>query len=687
MSAGGMGEARAAGARGDAAPTIARRATGALPKTAAMVRFAKLLLALATVAFALLTAPTGWAGAQDLSDDGGAEWRVEQPPPPAPAPGVEPSDTPIGLGKIGDVEFWEPNRGALITAGNGTTIKPGVWFYNGAGWRELATVCGAGDGTIAWAGPDEFWTISDGRPGQAVASPSERPPLEDNTLCHFAPGPSGKLEVVGSYAAPAFLSTSYQAMHTAACLAPSDCWFAGAPLPEPQIGTFQLHWNGHALEAEPYLPEGHAAWSMRQFEGSLYEGVRLLSGDAVTKVSRHPPPLHTINGEGAPQLFEALQEVPLYGSGEFFTALDYLHLSADESSLWGAAGPELELPEHSQPAGVTVVRYSKLKCERGASACTDEESPSWSQVLGPETAPTGLERFSTTVENPRGELERVGDVVDSIAADPHTNSAWIALDTMADARQTEPGLDVPALIARLSANGTVSDVEELPASSEPYGPKGAGQVLACPATHDCWLATTHGWLLHLSTPLEHEEEHEEHGHANAHLLTDPVFSSQEPIVVRPADQGLPQVPPDAPPVDDSGLEESLAPIESPGAAAVEENRFAEVAVPLLSHVHTRLVHGTTLELSFHLAVRAQVRLLAKHRRSVVASTPMRTLKEGNRSLLLRLNVHQWPTKLEFQTHALAPLPTRSTREAGTDVASTPLVFLNALGPLGLGSAR
>ena len=42
---------------------------------------------------------------------------------------------------------------------------------------------------------------------------------------------------------------------------------------------------------------------------------------------------------------------------------------------------------------------------------------------------------------------------------------------------------------------------------------------------------------------------------------------------------------------------------------------------------------------------------------------MRTLAAGNRKLLLRLNRSEWPTKLSLQTHALAPLPTTTVKEA------------------------
>jgi len=60
-----------------------------------------------------------------------ATWRLEQPPPPPPPPGVSESSLPIPLGEIGDIEFWAPNRGLLITRGNEPTIPAGVWAYNG----------------------------------------------------------------------------------------------------------------------------------------------------------------------------------------------------------------------------------------------------------------------------------------------------------------------------------------------------------------------------------------------------------------------------------------------------------------------------------------------------------------------------------------------------------------------------
>ena len=581
------------------------------------------------------------AGAEGLADVGGAEWRIEQPEPPAPPPGVEGSKIPIGLGRIGDIEFFSPDRGALITAGNGSTIPPGVWLYNGERWRELSSVCGATDGRIAWAGADEFWTISDGRPGQALAN-GERPPLQDNTLCHFAPppgDPGGPLEVLASYASPAFETTSYGAMHAAACLSPSDCWFAGDALPNPEIGAFQLHWNGSSLEPEPYLPEGHAVMDMRQFEGHLYSSVRLLESDRVVTVLRHPPPLHLLDEEGGTSAWEGISELPLYEEGEFFAALDFLHLSSAGDALWAAAGPALTNPEGSKQAGVTVIRRP-------------EGAVSWTQLLGPQTAPSGATRFPE-------------EVVDAIAAEPGGEAAWVALDTKVDAGSQVPDPDARAQIVRISADGTISDQLTLPSSEEPFGPKGAAEELTCPGPHDCWLTTTAGWLAHLADADERQLPRD----------GDPVFSSEEPIVFRPLDLGVPQLPPDAPPVDDSGLQET-PPQSAEAAKPVAVNPFATVSVPLLSGIHSRLLHRTTLELRFHLSVKARVRLIAKRRRSVVASTPNRTFDAGNRSLRLRLNVDRWPTKLALQTHALQPLKTTSTREAGpsSNEVSTSLAF-------------
>jgi hypothetical protein len=625
----------------------------------------RILLTIVLVAAGLgSVVPFAHAGA--LPDDGGAEWRLEQPESPEPPVGIERAKWPVGLGHIGDIEFWAPNRGALITAGNGSTVSAGVWLYNGQSWRELATVCGATDGRIAWAGPDEFWTVSDGRPGQAPDSQGNLPPLADDTLCRFAVGSSGRFEVADSYATLGFQSTSYRAMHAAACISSNDCWFAGEPLEEPAIGTFQLHWNGHSLLAQPYLPEGHAVSGMSAFEGSLYEGLRLDEADRNLKRSLELPALRRINPEGTSPTFESILGLPLYGPRESPYGLDSLRLGADADALWGAAGPSPDAPEsaHLESAGVTVVRYSKIQYIRGLGEYIEEGSPSWTQVIGPESEPKGKELFPED------------EVVESMAGEPQSNSAWMALDTESDQRSPSP--TTFASVARVSADGTVSDRLQLPAEGELLGPKGGARHVICPKLGDCWLTTSQGWLFHLSSP---GEAHEGTG--------DPAFTdepAEAPISFRPADEGVPQTAPDAPPEDTSGLGESGPPSESfSQLTQVAVNPFASVAVPLLSHMHSRLLHGTTLQLSFHLAVKARVRLLAKRRNAVVASTPTRTLSAGNRVLQVRLNARRWPTKLDLQTHALAPLPTVTTRESNTTTVSTSLAFPDTreLDPSGL----
>jgi hypothetical protein len=613
-------------------------------------RASRLLNALAFTVLAAVALGAGplsaSAGAEGLKDDGEAKWELAQPQPPAPPPGVpgctpEPERgvlcTPVGLGKIGDIEFWAPNRGLLITAGNGSTIPPGLWAYNGRSWHELSSVCGATDGRIAWAGPDEFWTISDGRPGQAPDSQGNPAPLEGNTLCHFAGG-----RVVASYAKPAFNANSYQAMHAAGCISSQDCWFAGDPLPGGQVGSFHLHWSLGELTEEPYTPEGHAVEDIRLYRGQLYESVRLSPGDLVSEASPGPPVLHVINPAGVRPTFQRLLGLPLYGREEFAEALDFLRLSAGEGATWGAAGPQRETPPGSEPGQVTVVRGSA----RG-----------WQQVLGPTTEPSG-------------EAVLPNDVVNAIAGEPGgegtSERAWMALDTTQDAAQPSP--TAPAIVASIAADGTVSseDEQQLPSGREGIGRKGAAAKIACPAPHDCWLATTQGWLFHLTN-----------GREGLPVDTDPAFAGL--ITERPADEGLPQVPPDAPPPDTSGL--LGEPPASLGPLTETPKPVERVAVPLLSNIHTRVVHGSTLELRFHLAVRARIRLLAERHRAVVASTPTRTLTAGNRKLLLRLNTHRWPTKLELKTHPLAPLPTVAPSAGATETVSTRLVVLPKLSGL------
>jgi hypothetical protein len=640
---------------------------------------------------ALLTALALVGGPLALPAAAAPEWRLEQPEPPAAAPGVPGSEicqgpegtdchrTLVGLGRIGDIEFLKPNLGLLITSGNGGTVPAGIWVYNGAGWHELAKVCGASDGRIAWADEDEFWTVSDGRPGQAANSNGVLPPLEDNTLCHFAFNEATKkLEVVGSYAAPPFQANSYVAMQAAACLSPTDCWFGGGPLPsETEVGAFHLHWNGDAVEAEPNI---HAVntQDMQVFEEKLWESIELpaegASGFAKSPIEiLHPPVLQEITTLGGAHTFEPLhptsspnapnepQLLPQYAfqtsgsprGASFPQALSFLRLSATEGSLWAAAGPVKTPPAGSAPGALTVLR---------------DTGGVWTQVLGP--AETGEEEASESIAVDPPELE--GEAVSSIAAEPDSANAWLALDTNEDLANPEPTL--PATLARVGAEGSISE-EQVPSEMQidegVVGAKGAASKIVCPAQNDCWLATTQGWLFHLSEAADR----------TLPLDAEPAWNG-ELISARPRDQGLPQEPSDSQ-VSEESQEEAKAP-PTPLLKQTTPSPFAMVTVPLLSDVHSRLVHGSTLELSFHLAVKARVRLLAKRHAKIIASTATRTLEAGRRSLRLRLDPRRWPTKLDLQTHALAPLPEVSSLSSGVETISTSLAFPKALGIAGWG---
>jgi hypothetical protein len=597
-----------------------------------------------------------------------ATWSgLEQPIPAG-------SGFPIGLGNVGDIEFWAPDRGMLITEGHPPTIPAGLWSYNGQEWHEYATECGASEkpnapnsgGRIAWSGPSEFWTVSDGRKGQgnenAGTNKEREPPLEDNTLCHFAGG-----QIVGSYAHLAFEADSYQPMHAAACSGASDCWFGGDPLAEPQIGGFQLHWNGSSLEEEPYAGEGHAIGEMASFEGRLYESVQLANSDRTTSEASEPPVVR--HSEAGKPFQPEASPIPLYATNEPPQALGYLHFSGAGGGLWGAAGADATYVHTPTPGEVTVVRRV-----RGI----------WSQVFGPgeaatETPGNPMPRLFPEDEAEEHELlggEAKRAEVHAVAGEPGTNDAWLALAPPEESTAQAP---VRAVLVRVSAEGSVLGVTTLPSSAEEeagIGPKGAASRLTCPAASDCWLVTTQGWLFHLAPEGERQ------------LPRDPLegeyFSGL--ITFRPADQGLPQVAPDAPPADTSGIGEEAPNYGGTYAEVAIPPTKAKVRVALLSRVRSHLVHGTTLQLSFHLAVEARVRLIAKRRTKVVGQTATRTFAAGNRKLLLALNRHAWPTKLDLQTHALAELPTVESTGApgagsfGTNTVSTGFVSLPGVGP-------
>jgi hypothetical protein len=592
---------------------------------------------------------------------GGATWRFAPAlAPPAP-PGAPPAPYPVPVGEVGQISFWAPNRGLLITGGtepNGP-VAAGVYGYDGATWHQLSTVCGGEQGRIAWAGPDEFWTIADQRAGQILPPGSGNPSLQALSLCHFAPGPSGKLEVLASYAMPLGQPGSYLPMDAAACYGPSDCWFGGEDGQGASVGAFHLHWDGHTVTAL-YAPWDHAVTGMVAFGGELYESVQIGQTDAwlASEEREHPAIVHTIAPGGQASLCEEVESafcpdpifregrpLPAYGEGVLPDALQGASLATDGSplgegatQLWLAANPlpNGNVPPGSKPAQLTVLRYA---------------GGAWSQVLpnaqGSSQLPEG-----ETLQGGGGQERGTGG---AIAPEPGTDKAWLSLHG-----ESLNG----AGVALLNPDGTLAENDQLPVpqEAERVGYRGGAGAIACAAPHDCWLATrgrvdargdnsAGGWLFHLTDGAEQPRD------------TDPFFDGEEPVITyRPSDGGVPVLPPDLPPVDNSlANQQSPPPPTAPPEQAPAPTVTHTKAKRLVTHVKSRFLRRRVLVISFTLTARAHVQLIGRRKSKIVAKTPRRSLKPGRHQLSLSLDPRRWPTKLQFKATPIgAPAPSESS---------------------------
>ncbi len=507
-------------------------------------------------------------------------WKLEQPPPPPGAPFKVP------LGAPGDLQFWAPNRGLLAVEGN-ATVPRGLFVYDGAGWRQLATVCGGpGDSTrIAWAGPREFWTVT---------QPSQPRVGSGTALCHFRDG-----QVVASYSTPPEAQDPFRQMFAAACDGPDDCWFAGVGAQDPigeRVGAFHLHWDGQSL-ATSYDPRGRGVSDLEAFGDTVFESVlagrRPESRDAAELATPESPPrlLHRIDADGTAS--DPFVPAPLPGVPEEGTEL--LALDGDGEQLWAVGGGAASGSAVPEGGGMAA---------RPPLAARIDGGDAFAQVPLDETAFTTAERF-----------------VD-VATVPGADSAWVAVQPFAERQST----NAKAKVALLEADGTASTVR-LPVSGSG---RGSAARIACPAPDDCWLATYAGWLFHYSD-----------GNALP-VDADPAFASV--IGFRP-NEAAEQFLPDARPLDDSQL---LAPppleLQQQAQPAPRTRRLA----PLIRRIRSQL-QGTTLRVSFTLTRRARVSLVARRKQRVVGRTPARVLGRGKRTLRLRLDPKRWPTRLSFRT--------------------------------------
>jgi hypothetical protein len=600
---------------------------------------------------------------------GAASWSfapAEAPPPPG---GVASAPYSVPLGQVGEISFWEPNRGLLITGGTegaGGPVAPGLYAYDGVTWHQLATVCGGAEGRIAWAGPDEFWTISDQRPGQIV-SLGITPNLQSLSLCHFRDG-----EVVGSYAMPLEEPDSYLQMDAAACFGPSDCWFGGQDARAPTQGAFHLHWDGSAVTVE-YEPEDHAVTNMVNFAGRLLESVQIGEGDAwlpseepkAPEKPKFPALIHEIAPAGSEPAFENLvifskRPLPEYGSGVQADALQGLDLATDGSplgtgatQLWAAANPvpEGDLAHNAKAAALTVLRY--------ASASEAGTGPlAWSQILpgpnGESSLPEGATLAGAAAGGEKG-------VEDAVAPEPGTADAWLSLD-----ENPVTG----ALVALLNDHGALVEAPSSLGPAQGVGFRGVAGPIVCPAPADCWMATNAGadpvtdkqaqpgWLFHLSNGAAIAPD------------TDPFFDGEDPVIAyRPPDAGVPVVYPDLPPPDDSLANQQPPPPPAGPPEQVPAAPKSAHAKPLLEHIKSRFLHGRVLMVSFTLTARAHVQLIGRRKGQVVASTPTESLRAGAHRLSLTLDPRHWPTKLQFKAIPLEAPAAGVSAPAGAGATS------------------
>lgn len=423
-------------------------------------------------------------------------WRLEQPAPPAGVPFKVP------LGEPGDLSFWSPNRGLLSVSGN-DTIPRGLFSWDGRSWHQLATVCGGSGDTarIAWAGPTEFWVVSE---------PSKPRAGSGLALCRFKDG-----AVVGSWSTRIDSPDPFRLMTSAACNGPNDCWFGGIGSQDAlgeRIGAFHLRWNGSTLETV-YGPQGRGVSDIEVYGGEFFES---------TLVGRSPEnrtdPVQLAQPESPPRLLRRIEPGPVFVNEPFIPApqpnvppdgTELLALDSDGTNLWAVGGGAAS--GFSAPANGSVERQPLIA--RFVDGAFEEVTPQAS--FNPTT------RFA------------------DVAAIPGSDAAWAAAVPFGERRST----NAKATVARVQADGTTS-VVRLPAAGSG---RGSAARIACPAPGECWMVTRAGWLFHLSNGIEYPQD------------TDPAF--QGTITFRP-NEAAEQFVPDTPPEDDSLINQP-PPIEKP----------------------------------------------------------------------------------------------------------------------------
>lgn len=519
-------------------------------------------------------------------------WHSEQPV--AAAIGLQES-----LGEVGDLAFWTPNRGVLITGGVGG-MPAGVYAYDGVEWHLYSTVCGGHDGSIAWEGPESFWTVSDQPVGQEGIGHGESSQAAkfNRSLCHFQGG-----KVVASYAEPLGTASSYLRMNAAACRpGVAECWFGGERVPgSVNVGAFHLIWNGSSVTSFPSLTEpqmvedpARTVSDLVFAEGSLYESVTVdrADGTVVGEPNKAEPAwFHLIDTASSSPFAQLFATPPLSFGGTVGTELGPFHFADAGDGLYAVAGAH-----EGTEATVTLV-----------------------SIVGTQVQQIPLQP---------NEAFLPGDLVEAAAAEPGTGVIWVAYH-----HAVEEGQPPVTRVVAVHPDGTVGTPIALTGPSG--GNKGFSRAIACPATGQCWVASNGGWLFHLGGSLPRDEA------AAMHTL----------INFRPADNSTPAVPPFELPEDNSGAETEK---KVPPAEILEPLPHHRRKKRLISKVKQTVIDGHVLQLSFTLFSPAHVRLIAERKGKVVAETKPLTLGRGHHKIRLGLDPEHWPTHLDFKVHPARP---------------------------------
>jgi len=510
-----------------------------------------------------------------------ATWRLEQPAPPAGAPFKVP------LGAPGDLRFFGANRGLLLVEGN-ATIATGAYFYDGVSWRQHTTVCGGSAETsrVAWAGPTEFWTITEPSRPRAGAG---------TALCHFKDG-----AVVGSYSTADSAVDPYRRMNAAACRTPNDCWFAGIGSQDPlgsRLGAFHLRWDGGDVKTV-YAPQGRgvsaiAAVGNGFLETTFVGRARENTTDSVDLAEPEEPSPRLLHAIGPTGAFTNDPFVPASRPGIPADGTELLAIDSNGTAVWAAGGGAASGPSAPPDGNVARPPIALYRTAGGG----------WQEVSLDET------------------VLKPGDIITAIAALPGSVDAMAAVTRFADRNSTT----AKARVVRISPSGAVQETR-LPTSGSG---RGSAARIACPAPEECWLATTAGWLFHYTDGSPHAQ------------TTDAAFA--QVIGFRP-NESAEQFIPDAPPVDNSLLF-APPPPEDADAAAPKPGR----AKAVIKRVRKPVLRGNRLTVAFTVVRRARIGMVAYRGRRVVARARVRTMRPGKRKLVLKLKPRRrdYPKRLKF----------------------------------------